>query len=150
MRKILIIAAVAFTALFASVADMNASDKGKVKHLTKAEFVKLVYDIDKNTESLDYLGNKPAVVDFYADWCGPCKTLAPIFEELSKEYEGEIDFYKVDTEKEQELAAMFGIRSIPTIMFMYTDGKEPQVVQGALPKPQLKEVIEQVFEIKGE
>ncbi len=117
--------------------------------LNKESFKEKVFNFETNKE-WKFAGNRPAILDFYADWCGPCKTLAPIFEELSKEYEGEIDFYKVDTEKEQELAAMFGIRSIPTIMFMNTDGKEPQVVQGALPKPQLKEVIEQVFEIKGE
>lgn len=117
--------------------------------LNKESFKEKVFNFETNKE-WKFAGNRPAILDFYADWCGPCKTLAPIFEELSKEYEGEIDFYKVDTEKEQELAAMFGIRSIPTIMFMNTDGKEPQVVQGALPKPQLKEVIEHVFEIKGE
>ncbi len=117
--------------------------------LNKESFKEKVFNFETNKE-WKFAGNRPAILDFYADWCGPCKTLAPIFEELSKEYEGEIDFYKVDTEKEQELAAMFGIRSIPTIMFMNTDGREPQVVQGALPKPQLKEVIEQVFEIKGE
>lgn len=144
MRKILIIAAVAFTALFASVADMNASDKGKVKHLTKAEFVKLVYDIDKNTESLDYLGNKPAVVDFYADWCRPCKQLAPILEELAAEYQDEIVVYKVNTDNDPELAQAFGITSIPTLIFIPLNGS-PEMAQGALPKDTLKEVIEKVL-----
>ena len=144
MRKILIIAAVAFTALFASVADMNASDKGKVKHLTKAEFVKLVYDIDKNTESLDYLGNKPAVVDFYADWCRPCKQLAPVLEELAAEYQDEIVVYKVNTDNDPELAQAFGITSIPTLIFIPPNGS-PEMAQGALPKDTLKEVIEKVL-----
>ncbi|MBO7256823.1 MAG: thioredoxin [Bacteroidales bacterium] len=144
MRKILIIAAVAFTALFASVADMNASDKGKVKHLTKAEFVKLVYDIDKNTESLDYLGNKPAVVDFYADWCRPCKQLAPVLEELAAEYQDEIVVYKVNTDNDPELAQAFGITSIPTLIFIPLNGS-PEMAQGALPKDTLKEVIEKVL-----
>lgn len=144
MRKILIIAAVAFTALFASVADMNASDKGKVKHLTKAEFVKLVYDIDKNTESLDYLGNKPAVVDFYADWCRPCKQLAPVLEELATEYQDEIVVYKVNTDNDPELAQAFGITSIPTLIFIPLNGS-PEMAQGALPKDTLKEVIEKVL-----
>ena len=144
MRKILIIAAVTFTALFASVADMNASDKGKVKHLTKAEFVKLVYDIDKNTESLDYLGNKPAVVDFYADWCRPCKQLAPVLEELAAEYQDEIVVYKVNTDNDPELAQAFGITSIPTLIFIPLNGS-PEMAQGALPKDTLKEVIEKVL-----
>ncbi len=144
MRKILIIAAVAFTALFASVADMNASDKGKVKHLTKAEFVKLVYDIDKNTESLDYLGNKPAVVDFYADWCRPCKQLAPVLDELALEYKDDIVIYKINTDNERELAQAFGITSIPTLIFIPVEGN-PQMSQGALPKDTLKEIINEVL-----
>lgn len=117
--------------------------------LNKESFKEKVFNFETNTE-WDFAGDKPAILDFYADWCGPCKTLAPIFEELSKEYEGKIDFYKIDTEKEQELAGMFGIRSIPTIMFMQKDGQEPQVVQGALPKQDLKNVIEQVFGITAE
>lgn len=115
--------------------------------LTKESFKTKVFDFEKNKE-WKFAGDKPAIVDFYADWCGPCKMLAPIFEDLSKEYAGKVDFYKLDTEKEQEIAGMFGIRSIPTIMFMKPDDNEPQVIQGALPKPQLKEVIEQVFGIK--
>lgn len=116
--------------------------------LNKESFKEKVFNFETNTE-WKFEGDKPAILDFYADWCGPCKMLAPIFEELSKEYEGKIDFYKIDTEKEQELAGMFGIRSIPTIMFMQQDGKEPQVLQGALPKPELEKVIEQVFGIEN-
>ncbi|MDO5656681.1 MAG: thioredoxin [Flavobacteriaceae bacterium] len=115
--------------------------------LTKETFKNKVFDFD-NKQDWEFAGERPAIVDFYADWCGPCKMLAPIFEELSKEYEGKIDFYKVDTEQEQQISGMFGIRSIPTIMFMQPDGQEPQVLQGALPKAQLIEVIEQVFGIK--
>lgn len=115
--------------------------------LNQETFKKQVFDYENNTE-WKFAGDKPAIVDFYADWCGPCKMLAPIFEDLSKEYAGKIDFYKLDTEKEQQIAGMFGIRSIPTIMFLQPDDKEPQVVQGALQKAQLKEVIEQVFGIK--
>ena len=117
--------------------------------LNKESFKEKVFNFEENTE-WNFAGDRPAILDFYADWCGPCKTLSPIFEELSKEYEGKIDFYKIDTEKEQELAGMFGIRSIPTIMFMQKDGQEPQVVQGALPKQDLKNVIEQVFGITAE
>lgn len=117
--------------------------------LNKESFKEKVFNFEENTE-WNFAGDRPAILDFYADWCGPCKTLSPIFEELSKEYEGKIDFYKIDTEKEQELAGMFGIRSIPTIMFMQKDGQEPQVVQGALPKQDLKNVIQQVFGITEE
>ena len=115
--------------------------------LNTATFKSKVFDFEQN-KTWKFEGEKPAVLDFYADWCGPCKTLAPIFEDLSEEYKDKIDFYKLDTEKEQEIAAMFQIRSIPTIMFLKPGESEPQVLQGALPKPQLKEVIEQVFGIK--
>lgn len=115
--------------------------------LNKETFKTQVFNWEENKE-WKFAGDKPTIVDFYADWCGPCKMLAPIFEELSREYEGEINFYKVDTEAEQEISAMFGIRSIPTIMFMQPDGKEPQVINGVLPKPKMKEVIEQVFGVK--
>ncbi|MEG0456088.1 MAG: thioredoxin, partial [Bacteroides sp.] len=90
-----------------------------------------------------YLGDKPALIDFYASWCGPCKTLSPILEELAAEYGDKIIIYKVDTEEEQELAASFGIRSIPTLLFVPMVG-EPQMSQGAMPKAQLKEAIDKV------
>ncbi|MGI9525500.1 MAG: thioredoxin [Weeksellaceae bacterium] len=110
-------------------------------------FKEKVFNFDENQE-WKFEGDKPTIIDFYADWCGPCKTLAPIYEELSKEYEGKIDFYKIDTEQEQEISAMFNVRSIPTIVFINNDGKEPQILNGALPKQEFKKVIEQVFEIK--
>ena len=89
-----------------------------------------------------YLGELPAIIDFYADWCGPCKMVAPILEELSKEYEGRLIIYKVNTDVEQELSAVFGIQSIPTILFIGTDG-EPRMQPGALPKHVFKKVIEE-------
>src|SRR5690606_41143954 len=100
-------------------------DKFKImaELLNQESFKEKVFNFETNNE-WKFAGDKPAILDFYADWCGPCKMLAAIFEELSKEYQGKIDFYKIDTEKEQQLAGMFGIRSIPTIMFMDTDGKE--------------------------
>jgi len=91
---------------------MATEGNGKVIHLTKAEFLAKVYNFEKNPEEWKYEGDKPAIVDFYADWCGPCKMVAPILDELAKEYDGQIVIYKVDTEKEQELAGAFGIRSI--------------------------------------
>ncbi len=95
---------------------MTTEGDGKVIHLTKADFLAKVYNFEKNPKEWKYEGDKPAIVDFYADWCGPCKMVAPILDELAKEYDGQIVIYKVDTEKEQELAGVFGIRSIPSIL----------------------------------
>lgn len=113
-------------------------------HLTRAEFLKKVADYENHSKEWKYLGDKPAIVDFYADWCGPCKMVAPILEELSKEYAGKIYIYKVDVDKEPELAKAFGIQSIPTLWFVPMKG-EPQVSMGALSKEQLKGYIDKVL-----
>lgn len=120
-------------------ADQN-SDKACIE-LTKSEFLKKVVDYESNPKEWKYLGDKPAIVDFYASWCGPCKMVAPILEELAKEYKDDIVIYKVNTENEQELAGAFGIRSIPTILFIPMKG-DPQVIMGAMPKTELKAMIE--------
>ena len=106
--------------------------------------IEKVYNLsDANaSSSLTYLGDKPAIVDFYASWCGPCRMVAPILEELAGEYEGKIVVYKVNTEKEPDLAAAFGIRSIPSILFIPMSGK-PQMLQGAMPKDAFKKAIEE-------
>ena len=116
---------------------METKETTKVVHLTKDEFLQKVYNYEKNPNEWKYEGDKPAIVDFYATWCGPCKMLAPILEELAKEYDGQIVVYKIDTEKEPELSAAFGIRSIPTLLFIPKSG-DPQVAQGAMPKASLK------------
>ena len=116
-----------------------------VKHLTLVSFKTKIFDFDKNTE-WKFEGDKPAVIDFYADWCGPCKMVAPILDELSKEYEGKIDIYKVDTEKERELAGIFGIRSIPSILFIPLNDK-PQMAAGALPKDTFKQAFSDVLKV---
>jgi thioredoxin 1 len=110
------------------------------KNLTLADFKEKVFDFE-NEKEWKFKGEKPAVIDFYADWCGPCKMVAPIFEELSNEIPA-IDIYKVDTEAEQQLSAMFGIRSIPSILFIPSDGRQPMMQAGALPKNALEEIIE--------
>lgn|SRR5574344_1178457 len=110
-------------------------------HLNKADFLKKVYNFEANPKEFKFEGNKPCIVDFYATWCGPCKALAPVMEELAGEYDGKLDIYKIDVDQEEELAATFGIRSIPTLLFIPMSGK-PQIVQGALPKQQLKEIID--------
>jgi thioredoxin 1 len=114
-----------------------------MEHLTKETFIEKVFDFEKNQE-WKFEGKLPCIIDFYADWCGPCKMVAPILEELSKEYEGKIDIYKVDTEDQQELAAAFGIRSIPSMLFCPAEG-QPQMSQGALPKPSLIQAIDEVL-----
>lgn len=113
--------------------------------LTKETFLEKVFDYEKNKE-WKFEGDKPCIIDFYADWCGPCKMVAPILEQLSEEYKGKIDIYKVDTEVEQELAAAFGIRSIPSMLFCPLD-EQPQMAQGALPKHSLEEVIKDVLKV---
>ncbi len=114
-----------------------------MEHLTKETFLKKVFDYEKNTD-WQFSGELPAIIDFYADWCGPCKMVAPVLEGLSKEYAGKINIYKVDTEQEQELASVFGIRSIPSILFIPKDGK-PQMAMGALPKEAFVEAINTVL-----
>ena len=113
-------------------------------HLTKAEFLKKVVDYEGNPTEGKYLGEKPAIIDFYASWCGPCKRVAPILDELAAEYGDKIDIYKIDTEQEQELAAVFGIRSIPTLLFVPMEGK-PQMVQGAIGKADFEKIIQEVL-----
>ncbi len=124
----------------------NKTEKRKMGtiHLTKEEFLKKVMDYENNPTEWKYLGDKPAIIDFYADWCGPCKMIAPVLEELANEYADDIYIYKIDTEKEQELAAVFGIRSIPTLLFVPM-GEAPQMAQGAMPKHAFKEAIETVL-----
>ena len=107
-------------------------------HLTKSEFLAKVADYETSPNEWKYLGDRPAVIDFYASWCGPCKMIAPILEELAAEYGDSIYIYKIDTEKEQELSAAFGIRSIPTLLFVPMEGA-PQLAQGAMSKNALKE-----------
>ncbi len=108
--------------------------------LTAEKFKEDIFDYTKSKE-WEFKGELPGIIDFYADWCGPCKMVAPVLEELSEEYEGKINIYKVDTEVEQELASVFGIKSIPSILFMPKD-KQPMMQAGALPKNALEEVIE--------
>lgn len=112
-----------------------------IEHLIKQTFLEKVFNYEKNKE-WKFEGELPCVIDFYADWCGPCKMVTPIMEELSKEYEGKVNFYKIDTEAEQELAGAFGIQSIPTLLFVPEEG-QPHKVVGALPKEQLKKVIDE-------
>lgn len=113
-------------------------------HLTKEQFLRRIADYEKNPDSFRFLGSRPVLIDFYAGWCGPCKMLAPLLEEVSDEYAGRVDIYKVDVEQEEELAALFRVRSIPTLVYIPMDG-QIRVTQGAVGKPQLKEAIENIL-----
>ena len=124
--------------------NLNKTNMAKTIHLTKADFLTKVANYEKNPQAWEYLGDKPAIIDFYADWCGPCKMVAPILEQLAAEYEGQIYIYKVDTEAEQELAADFGIRSFPALLFVPMN-EAPQMAQGALPKDAFKQAIDEVL-----
>jgi thioredoxin 1 len=109
-------------------------------HLTADGFKEKVFDYTKE-EEWKYKGNLPAIIDFYADWCGPCKAVAPVLEELSDEYDNQVLIYKIDTDKEQELSTLFGIQSIPTLLFIPVEG-QPMMQKGAIPKSAFKQVIE--------
>ena len=109
--------------------------------LTKKDFIEKIFDYE-NEKEWKYKGELPAIIDFYADWCGPCKSVAPALEELSNEYEGKLNIFKIDTEAEQELSEVFGIQSIPTFLFIPMSGA-PMMQKGALPKKAFKDVIEE-------
>ena len=113
-------------------------------HLNKADFLTKVANYEANPNEWKFLGSRPALIDFYATWCGPCKMLAPVLDELADEYARQVDIYKVNVDEEEELAALFGIRSVPSLLFVPMTGT-PQMAQGALPKKNLKEAIQNVL-----
>jgi thioredoxin len=117
-----------------------------MEHLTKVSFQEKVFNWEQNKD-WKFEGELPCLIDFYADWCGPCKMVAPILEELAEEYKDKINIYKVDTEDQQELAAIFGIRSIPSLLFCPKDG-QPQMAMGALPKESFVKAIDDIL-LKG-
>jgi thioredoxin 1 len=110
------------------------------EHLNKQTFRDKIFDYENNKE-WKYEGNLPALVDFWAPWCGPCRMVGPVIDELSKEYSGKVNFYKVNTDEEQELAGKFGIQSIPLLLFIPLNGA-PKMAMGALPKKELKKIID--------
>lgn len=117
-----------------------------MEFLTKETFMEKVFDYENNKE-WTFSGDKPCIIDFYADWCGPCKMIAPIMEEISKEYEGKVDVYKIDTEQETELAQAFGISSIPSVLFVPMNDT-PKMSVGALPKAGFVKAINDIFGIE--
>jgi thioredoxin 1 len=123
--------------------NQTSNNNTTMEHLSAATFKEKVFNYETSKE-WKYEGDVPCIIDFYADWCGPCKMVAPVLEDLSKEYAGKIKIYKVDTEKEQELASMFGIRSIPSILFIPKEG-QPQMSMGALPKESFIQAINDIL-----
>jgi len=141
MKKILILI-VFFFALF-SEGNGQKESSATVIHLTNEQFKKLVFNYEVSKE-WKYLGNKPCIIDFYADWCGPCRMMSPRLEEIAKEYSGKLIVYKVDTDKEQQLSASLGIQSLPTLLFIPQNGK-PQGSLGAIPKESVVKAIHEVL-----
>ena len=124
---------------------INSKKKGdnmKVTELTTADFKTKVRNYEQHPQEWVFEGKRPALVDFYATWCGPCKALSPIVEELAEKYDGKVDFYKVDVDKQEELAALFGIRSIPSLLFIPMEG-QPEMSVGAMNMEQLQKAIEE-------
>jgi thioredoxin 1 len=120
----------------------QVSDQDKPEHLTVQTFKEKIFNYEKNPDNWTFEGDLPCIVDFYADWCKPCKLIAPIMEELALEYKGKINVYKVNTEQQRELSTLFGIKSIPSVLFIPMKGK-PQMSTGALPKESFKQVIDE-------
>jgi thioredoxin len=116
-----------------------------MEHLTLETFKEKIFDWEANKE-WEFKGEKPCIIDFYADWCGPCKMVAPVLEQLSQEYEGKIDIFKVDTEDQPQLAGLFNVSSIPTILFVPKEG-QPQLAMGALPKQSFEQAISDVLKV---
>ena len=117
----------------------------KLEHLTKETFKEKVFNFEAS-QDWKFEGDKPAIIDFYADWCAPCKMVAPILEELQEEYGDKLNIYKIDTEDQRELAGMFGIQSIPSLLFIPSEG-QPQMAMGALPKDTFKKAISDVLKV---
>ena len=147
------VGAVLFASLLVGMANASNGNKNNnnktenkmtVTELTQEDFVKKVYDFETNPNAWKFGGDKPAVIDFYATWCGPCKMMSPILDEISKEYEGKINIYKVNVDKEADLASVFGIRSIPSLLFVPMK-KEPSMVQGAMQKNELKKLVDDIL-----
>ncbi|MCK5052391.1 MAG: thioredoxin [Candidatus Cloacimonetes bacterium] len=141
MKKIIVLS----LALMLIIPLIAEEAKVKPEHLTLETFKEKVFDFENETE-WNYKGETPAIIDFYADWCGPCKQIAPIMEELAIEYEGKVKIYKVDTEDQKQLASIFGIRSIPSILFIPKD-EQPQMSTGALPKENFVQMIKEILKV---
>ncbi len=122
----------------------STPETGKVIQMNKAMFIEKVFNYEENPNDWKFRGDKPCIIDFYADWCGPCKKVAPVMAELAEQYKDQIVIYKVDTDKERELAQIFNIRSIPSILYCPAQG-QPQMTMGALPKAEFEKMIKELL-----
>ena len=125
-----------------STTEVTGKQAAAPVHITKADFLKKIYNYEANPNEWKYLGDKPAIIDLYADWCGPCRQTAPIMKELAKEYAGKITIYKVNVDKQKELAALFNATSIPLFVFIPMKG-DPQLFRGAADKATYKKAIDE-------
>ena len=149
LRNLWMVVVVLFLASCSMSANSDKNESGKVSEqkkgevivLNKADFLSKVFNYEKNPTQWTYEGDKPCIIDFYADWCGPCKRVAPVLVELAEQYKDDLIIYKINVDNEKELAMAFGIQSIPTLLFIPKTGT-PQVSQGALSKEQFVEQIE--------
>ena len=141
MRKNILITLALVVACFAANAQ-EKKEESHVKHLTYKEFLHKVWDFEKDPTTFKYKGKLPAIVDFYADWCGPCRRVAPIMEKLAEEYDGQLLVYKVNVDQEKDLSAAFQVKSIPMVLFIPMEG-QPMMQVGALPEEGYRKVVEE-------
>lgn len=148
MRKLMISFALLSMVFVAVASESNEKETGKAINLDRKTFIEKVFDFENN-EEWNYIGDKPAIIDFWAAWCPPCRQIAPVLEDLAAEYDGEIYVYKVNVDEETKISEAFGIRSLPTILYVPMDGM-PQAVMGAAPKAKLKDAVETILLNKEE
>ena len=141
MKKTILLAMVILATTFTACAQ-DKKDESKVKQLTYKEFLKKVWNFENNPNTFVYKGKLPAVIDFYADWCGPCRRVAPIMEKLAEEYDGQLLVYKINVDQEKELANAFQVKSIPMVLFIPLEG-QPMMQVGAMQEAEYKKVVEE-------
>ena len=141
MKKTILLAMVILATTFTACAQ-DKKDESKVKQLTYKEFLKKVWNFENNPNTFVYKGKLPAVIDFYADWCGPCRRVAPIMEKLAEEYDGQLLVYKVNVDQEKELANAFQVKSIPMVLFIPLEG-QPMMQVGAMQEAEYKKVVDE-------
>jgi thioredoxin len=141
MKKTILLAMVILATTFTACAQ-DKKDESKVKQLTYKEFLKKVWNFENNPNTFVYKGKLPAVIDFYADWCGPCRRVAPVMEKLAEEYDGQLLVYKINVDQEKELANAFQVKSIPMVLFIPLEG-QPMMQVGAMQEAEYKKVVEE-------
>lgn len=148
MKKIMVLFAVLAIGLTAFANEPDAKEQGKPMDIDNKAFIERIFDYN-NSDEWNYKGDKPAIIDFWAAWCGPCRQIAPVLEEIAAEYGDDIYVYKVNVDEQTELARAFGIRSIPTLLFVPMEGM-PQAVMGSAPKSKIKNSVETILFAKEE